>query len=67
MVSGVGSESFLLHDNCILYLIITTGHAGHGEPKKEKKSKTKVPKLKGNEDKYGLDAQVNHKVQFRFK
>lgn len=38
------------------------GHAGHDEPPKS--SIRKIPPLAGNEAKYGLHAQVQHKVEF---
>lgn len=37
------------------------GHAGHDEPPPY--FENKVPDVKGNEDKYCLDAQVRHKVR----
>ncbi|KAG4071816.1 hypothetical protein HA402_005977 [Bradysia odoriphaga] len=38
------------------------GHAGHDEPPET--SLRRVPPLRGNEDKYNLDAQIKHKLEF---
>lgn len=40
------------------------GHAGHDEPPTSTCSKDKVPRFKGNEDKFLLAGQVTHKTEF---
>lgn len=44
----------------IFFSMIQPGHAGHDEPPDS--SLRKVPLLRGNENKYNLDAQIKHKV-----
>lgn len=41
------------------YTFKFVGHAGHDEPKN---STRKVPPVKGNEQRFGLDGQIQHKV-----
>uniref|UniRef100_A0A336M4G2 Lipid droplet-associated hydrolase n=1 Tax=Culicoides sonorensis TaxID=179676 RepID=A0A336M4G2_CULSO len=41
------------------------GHAGHEEP--DGKKRHAVPQLKGNEEKYDLNGQLNHKIEFLTK
>lgn len=55
----------ILHNlGTIVDTIFRLGHAGHDEPPKS--SVRKVPPLMGNESKFDLDAQVQHKVPIQF-
>lgn len=52
-------ESLVLSQKIPIWVI---GHAGHDSPPDERANS--IPKIKGNEDKFCLQGQIEHKVEF---